>query len=684
MDLQSNWDFQAIVKQVQDGVFIVEDGVIIYANENLSKILGYPENEIIGYPFTKFVAESDKELLKTNHEKRFRGEDVLSEYHFRILKKDNTEKTVSLQVGFYSGKKNVIGTLKDISRIEETIHEIEQLKGTLEQIIRKLPDIYYRTDMQGRIVRLSPSVTDILGYQLEDGLGEPITKFYENAQDRSEIIHSILAAKGDVVRVEAPLLHKDGHKVWFTTNAYLVMDDDGNPVGIEGLARDDTARKKLEDRLQTQTDELVESRNYIVRMSEFTREINESTDMEHIVDRILKFATEEFGFEGGAIYLVNPDKSFLEFYRGHFPSTSHSIDFDKLKSIRIPLTGSEGIHARVFSRKRTLYLRRFRKYIRFAEDPVIHALKLKNLIIQPLTIRDECIGVMDFTRYSAPLKLSYQDREKISRFSDQIVSAIRNSRLIKEILSAKEIMEEEVSLARKFQYNMVPLKSPADFISTVYRPMMAVGGDFYEFIKFENSNDIGIFISDVSGHGIYAAFITAMLKTLLLQSEQKKTDPGELLSYLNDSIRQMTTDQFITAFYCIYNPDTRMLKYSNAGHNYPFSIEGEKIHEVTGGKSFPLGVLSSSELQTRGQHYHNAEMVLPSSSRLLIFTDGLLEVIPIQGGLTYEETRLNQVLLDNMSRNGEDLLKELVQDLHRYRGSGRFEDDICVVCMDIP
>ncbi len=250
MDILSEWGFQSLVKRIQDGVFVIKDSKIVYANSILSLLLGYPNEEIIGKDFSVFIADEDREMVQENYRKRLNGLTIPSEYTFKIMRKDGILKTVSLQVGIVEGTNDTVGTIKDITHMEETINEIERLKNNLEQIIRKLPDIYYRTDMNGILLRLSPSVTGILGYDTSEVLGTPITDYYVNSDERAEIIKNIFEARGETVRVEAPLLHKDGHEVWFSTNAYLLMDELGNPVGIEGLARDDTRRKKLEEELR--------------------------------------------------------------------------------------------------------------------------------------------------------------------------------------------------------------------------------------------------------------------------------------------------------------------------------------------------------------------------------------------------------------------------------------------------
>lgn len=683
MDFLINKGFQSIVRQIQDGLFLIQNERIIYANAVLCNILNYSESEILGKKFDSFVSESDRHMVRSNHERRIRGEKIAGDYEFRILRKDGSERKVSLHVGFTPDNKTIIGTIKDLSQIDETVKQMEFLKQNLEQIIRKLPDIYYRTDMQGILVRLSPSVKDILGYEIEEALGNPITNYYVNSGDRTAIVQKIFEAKGDVVRVEAPLVHKNGKLVWFSTNAYLVYDNNGAPLGIEGLARDDTVRKNLETVLERNRQELVTSRNDLLRMSEFTRRINESMEMDEIVDQILKFASEEFKLEGAAIFLVNSEKSHLDFYRGYFAGDFDDLDLDELPRLRICLNDNQGIHSRVFTRKRPLFLRHFRNDISPLERPAMEALKLQNLLIQPLTIKDECIGLMDFTRFSSPFRLTGKDRQKISAFADQIVSAIRNSRLIKEVLTAKDLMDEEVSLARKIQEHFIADRNYSESIAALYRPMMAVGGDFYQIIRFQDSEEIGIFMSDVSGHGVPAAFITAILKTILLQSEEEAKNPGKFFLRINSSLQKLTMDHFVTVFYCILDPVSRKITYANAGHNFPFWIHNGSIHELNHERSIPLGILSTPDLNDENLEYLTHTMVLPPNTRLFFYTDGLIEATPIDSHSMYHDMNLKRVLLENRNKPPDEYLQTIMSDLIEFRKNDRFEDDICMICVDI-
>ncbi|MDX1959682.1 MAG: hypothetical protein SFU98_13990 [Leptospiraceae bacterium] len=76
-------------------------------------------------------------------------------------------------------------------------------------------------------------------------------------------------------------------------------------------------------------------------------------------------------------------------------------------------------------------------------------------------------------------------------------------------------MKNDLILASRIQSAFLPIQDSIEYISTLYLSLDKVGGDFYDFIQFTDKNKIGIFISDVSGHGVASALITAILKATI-------------------------------------------------------------------------------------------------------------------------------------------------------------------------
>ncbi|PKL39739.1 MAG: hypothetical protein CVV44_05825 [Spirochaetae bacterium HGW-Spirochaetae-1] len=247
-----------------------------------------------------------------------------------------------------------------------------------------------------------------------------------------------------------------------------------------------------------------------------------------------------------------------------------------------------------------------------------------------------------------------------------------------------ELLEKELTLARKIQQQLIPHPWPTSYIASLYKPMEQVGGDFYDFLKFRSSDRIGIFLSDVSGHGVPAAFITSMVKTIILQSGPRREDPAMLLTYLNDLLINQTGENFITAFYGIYDPATRVILFANAGHHAPFIITDDAVKQLNGKRSMPLAIVDNGSLEKMNKRYCNNEAVLEKNSKVLFYTDGLTETTRYNDtSLYFDDEVLEGVLLRQKGEHCRDFVDNIMKDLVQFRGSESFEDDICLICLDV-
>ncbi len=252
-----------------------------------------------------------------------------------------------------------------------------------------------------------------------------------------------------------------------------------------------------------------------------------------------------------------------------------------------------------------------------------------------------------------------------------------------KLQSQNEILENELLLARKIQEQLIPRSNPSRNIHSLYKPMEQVGGDFYDFLTFEDNDNIGIFISDVSGHGVPAAFITSMIKTTILQAGERINDPAGLLFYMNEVLRNQTAGNFITAYYGIYNPLERTLIYSNAGHPQPYLITDNAVLQLQGGKNTALAMFPNSLLAKSNKFYTNFSEKLPLNSKLLLYTDGLTEARPTDNNsLYFEYASMVEIFKKNGGLPCGAFIEELYSQLAMFRGSDSFEDDICLICID--
>ncbi|MBU1691302.1 MAG: diguanylate cyclase [Gammaproteobacteria bacterium] len=243
---------KTLLDHLHDGVFSIEEGMMVYANQALSTLIGYPLDEILQQPFTCFVYKEDLEKIVSHYQARLQGENVPNEYEFRMLSKQGNAIDVRINVGVSvapDGLRTSIGTIKDLRETKRTTRDLARSRHDIESILDNMPDVFYRTDLQGLITLMSPSCKEALGYEAEEMIGQPLASFYCTPSERAKILNALEEGKGKARHVEACLTHRDGSAVWISTNAYLRLDENGQAIGVEGIARNISERKELEDKL---------------------------------------------------------------------------------------------------------------------------------------------------------------------------------------------------------------------------------------------------------------------------------------------------------------------------------------------------------------------------------------------------------------------------------------------------
>ena len=246
-----------------------------------------------------------------------------------------------------------------------------------------------------------------------------------------------------------------------------------------------------------------------------------------------------------------------------------------------------------------------------------------------------------------------------------------------DIVQLLDKMKRDLELARQIQARLLPESSPVYpgvRLSVLYKPMEELGGDFYDFIKFQEHNLFGIFISDVSGHGLPAALITTMLKALNSTSGNIKFSSSGFLNYINTHLTGQIGDNFLTAIYAIYDTDTRILKYARAGHPYPVLIRNGTVSELLSGGG-AIGIDSYMK-------YDEVSMLLEPGDKILFYTDGLTEETDSSREM-FMDTYFQKVLPALSSMRIDDVVSISYRRLIEYSGSDKFEDDVCILGLEV-
>jgi len=157
-----------------------------------------------------------------------------------ILEKD--EQTIE----FISNIALQLGVFFNHKKTKDLLHKSER---EIRTILDNIPDIFYRTNKDGQFIMISNAVKGILGYEPEELIGKRVADLYADPDERSKFLKKLEESGGRINGYEALLKRKDGSYIWVSTNAQYYTDENGNIAGVEGIVRDITEHKKLEDEL---------------------------------------------------------------------------------------------------------------------------------------------------------------------------------------------------------------------------------------------------------------------------------------------------------------------------------------------------------------------------------------------------------------------------------------------------
>lgn len=271
-------------------------------------------------------------------------------------------------------------------------------------------------------------------------------------------------------------------------------------------------------------------------------------------------------------------------------------------------------------------------------------------------------------------------------FSPAVVKARVHTHLVlrgirEQLAQQLQTIQKELETARQIQLSILPTEIPqvgSLDIAARYIPMTSVAGDFYDFITVDEKR-LGIFVADVSGHGMPAALIASMLKIALAAQVAHADDPAQVLSGLNQALCGKFQHHYVTAAYVLVDLTKKTLTYAGAGHPpallWNASSAGVRDVEENGlflGK-FPWATYSSLELP------------LKAGDWCLLYSDGIPETAN-RSEVEFGTERFRQVLVAEQWTSANQFADSLLEELSRWAAREPGEeaaDDVTMVAVHV-
>ncbi len=207
-------------------------------------------------------------------------------------------------------------------------------------------------------------------------------------------------------------------------------------------------------------------------------------------------------------------------------------------------------------------------------------------------------------------------------------------------------LEQDQEAGRSVQMRLLPKQNMvfgAYHFSHYVAPSLYLSGDFIDYFAV-NEDQLAFYIVDVSGHGASSAFVTILLRSLVLQMlgryrtqlDPMILQPAALLSSLAKEIYQAKLGKYLTMIYGVIDSRIAQLSYSIAGHYpHPILLEGGQPRFLSG-SGFPVGIMQKTEYESY-QHF------LKPDTHLVLCSDGISEIVAGDNLLEKEASLLSMV-----------------------------------------
>ena len=528
------------------------------------------------------------------------------------------------------------------------VDEKEKYYGIFDHLVEGI----FRTTIDGHYLLANVALARIYGYgtpvELMANIKDIASKLYVEPGRREEFVR-LMQENDTLSGFESQIFRKDGSVIWISENCRAVRDEMGTILYYEGTVEDITHQRQVEEALRS-SESLYHSLVETMPQNVFRKDL----------EGRFTFANRQYCEHYNCKLEDILGKSDFDFFPKELAEQYQRDDRDVMQ------TGhSREIieHHHPFGQERTT--------VQVVKTPLYdHAGKI--------------IGLQGI----------FWDITEKKRAEEQIRRTTAELARSREELRAKNVMlEDNLRMAGEIQLAMLPQQYP-NFPRTVpasesafqfvhrYHPAEGVSGDFFN-VSAISDTEVAIFICDVTGHGIRAALVTAMIRALTEELKPFARDPGEFLRKLNfdlySILKNTGTPMLTTAFYLVADCRTGAMRFANAGHPKPLVIrraqnQVEPLVNACGRGQPALGLFEQPP-------YETSTAMLAPGDFIMFFTDGLYEVQG-QNEELYSQQRLVLDMKNLLHQPPGVLFDELIQCVRTFAVNGQFDDDVCLVGMD--
>lgn len=266
--------------------------------------------------------------------------------------------------------------------------------------------------------------------------------------------------------------------------------------------------------------------------------------------------------------------------------------------------------------------------------------------------------------------------EILETLGRQMAVSIDNAQMFEQLLAKEQKLEADFMLARDLQASMLPASVPVlpgMQMAALYRPAESLGGDYYDFMWLAEGH-LGLAIGDVSGKGVAAAMTMAATRSALRFAARLGHSPSQVLYQVNRRLfRDLKRRNYVTLFYGILDVESRVLRWSNAGHPPPLLLRASGTQEELAKGGLPVAMFDNAR-------YASGQVRLRPGDLVFFYTDGMTEAVNAAGE-EFGNERLVAVLRSHAARSAREIVHRASAALAKHTGGSPQLDDITALAL---
>jgi len=302
--------------------------------------------------------------------------------------------------------------------------------------------------------------------------------------------------------------------------------------------------------------------------------------------------------------------------------------------------------------------------------------EIHSIILIPLLQESELLGVLVLENKSGSDYLTETDFNMAKSFSNFAAIILNTSRIAAQ-KNENLRMSTELNSGNVLQSSLfvqsVPQVAGID-VSFLMLPAKEIGGDYYDFL--EKDDKLAVIIGDVSGKGVSAGILVAILQTYLQSQYKKDEDLKKLIVSLNRYLsNKINTGMFVTLLFFEWDSRQSKLRYVSCGHEHILHFQA-KNRVVKRIRSGGLALMMDSDIDP---YIESSELIVEKGDSVILYTDGITE--------TFNPAReifgLDRLVefFESIPINKSSIEKLLPQTLTNWRGDDIQTDDITCILM---